>query len=64
MEVPRLEVQLELQLIVYTAAMAALDLSRICDLYQSSQQCWILNPLSDARVIPHLHAAYVGFFTH
>ena len=26
------------------------DLSRVCDLHYSSQQYWILNPLSEARV--------------
>ena len=25
------------------------DLNRVCDLHHSSQQCWILNPLSKAR---------------
>ena len=49
MEVPRLEVDLELQLPAYTTATATSDLSRICNLYYSSQQRWILNPLSKAR---------------
>ena len=39
MEVPRLRVKLELQL----------DPSLVCDLYHSSRQCRILNPLSKAR---------------
>ena len=48
-EVPRLGLKLELQLPAYTTATAMLDPSRVCDLYHSSQQCWILNPLSEAR---------------
>ena len=47
-EVPRLGVELELQLLVYTTATAAWDPSRICDLCYSSWQCQILNPLSTA----------------
>ena len=46
-EVPRLEVEFELHLPAYTTAMQ--DLSCVCDLHYSSQQCWILNPLSEAR---------------
>ena len=49
MEVPRLEVQLELQLPAYTTATATPDLSRVFDLHHSSWQHWILNPLSGAR---------------
>ena len=50
MEVPRLGVKLELQLLVYTAATAMQDLKRVCDLHHSSQPCLILiNPLSEAR---------------
>ena len=48
-EVPRLGVEWELQLLAYTTATATLDLSRICNLYHSSQQCQILNPLIEAR---------------
>ena len=33
----------------YTTATEMLDLSRICDLCCSLRQCWILNPLSEAR---------------
>ena len=36
MEIPRLAVELELQLPAYTTAIAVLDLSRICDLHHSS----------------------------
>ena len=48
MEVPRLGVELELQLPAYTTATAMPDPSRSCNLHHSSQQCWILNPLSKA----------------
>ena len=49
MEVPRLEVKLELQLLAYTTATAVPDTSGICDLHHSSQQCQILNTLSKVR---------------
>ena len=48
-DVPRLKVGLELQLPTYTTATAIPDPICICDLHHSSQQCWILNPLSEAR---------------
>ena len=48
-EVPRLGSELELQLLAYTIATAAWDPSHVCDLHNSSQQCQILNPLSEAR---------------
>ena len=46
-EIPRLEVESELQLPAYITATATEDPSCICDLYHSSQQCWIYNPLSE-----------------
>ena len=49
MEAPRLGVKLELQLPVYTTATATWDPSSICDLHHSSQQRWVLNPLSETR---------------
>ena len=49
MEAPRLGVELELQLLAYTTATAMQDLSPVCYLQHSSQQCWILNLLSEAR---------------
>ena len=49
MEVPRLGVKSELQLLAYTAARAIPNLSCVCDLHYSSQQRLILNPLSEAR---------------
>ena len=45
---PGLGVEVELQLPVYTTATATQDLSHTCDLCRSSQQCGILNPLSEA----------------
>ena len=47
MEVPRLGVESELQLLVWTTA--TWDLSHIYNLNHSSGQCWILNSLSEAR---------------
>ena len=49
MDVPRLGVESELQLLAYTTATATLDLSCVFDLYHSSQHLPILNPLSKAR---------------
>ena len=49
MKVPWLGVESELQLLAYTTATATQDLSHVWDLYHSSQQRRILNPLSKAR---------------
>ena len=49
MEVPRLGVKSELLLPAYTTATAMPGPSRFCNLHHSSQQCQILNPLSEAR---------------
>ena len=49
MEVPRLVIKSELQLLAYPTATATRDLSHICNLHHSSRQCWILNPLSRSR---------------
>ena len=49
MEVPRLWVESELQLLAYATATATWDLSLTCNLHHHSQQHWILNPLSEAR---------------
>ena len=54
MEVPRLGVKSELQLLAYTAATAMSDPSCVFDLHHSSQQCQILNPLSEARDGTHI----------
>ena len=47
MEVRKLGIESELQLLAYTTATATRDLS--CDLHYSSQQHRILDPLSKAR---------------
>ena len=49
MEVPRLGIELELQLPAYPTDTATLDLSHIWDLHLNLHQCWILNPLIEAR---------------
>ena len=49
MEFPRLGVKLELQLPACATATAMRDLSSVCDLYHSSWDCRILNPLSETR---------------
>ena len=45
----RIGVELELQLPANTTATAMQDLSCICNPHHSSEQCRILNPLSEAR---------------
>ena len=54
MEVPRLGLELELQLLAYTIAIATWDLSGVCNLYHSSWQHQILNPLSKIRDQTHV----------
>ena len=54
MEVLRVGVELELQLLAHATATAKQDLSRICNLYHRSQQCCILNALSKARDQTHV----------
>ena len=49
MEVPKLGVESDLQLLAYTTATAMPDLSQVCNLLHSSQQHRILDPLSEAR---------------
>ena len=49
MEVPRLEIESELQFLAYTTAIATQDQSRLYELHHSLQQYRILNPLSEAR---------------
>ena len=63
MEVPRLEVQSELQLPIYTTATARQDPSQVCDLHHNSQQCWILKPMSKARIKPESLCILVRFIT-
>ena len=54
MEVPRLGVELELQLLAYTTATATLDLSHICDRVCNLGQRWIRNPMCEARDRTHV----------
>ena len=49
MDVPRLGVESELQLLAYVTATAVWDLSHVCGLHYSSWQRQILNPQSRAR---------------
>ena len=49
MEVPRLAVESELQLLAYATATVTLDLSHICDRHHNSWQHQILNPLREAK---------------
>ena len=53
MEVPRIEVESELQLLAYAIDTAMGDPSHVCDLHKSSQQHRILNLLSKARSRNH-----------
>ena len=54
-EVPRLGVELELQLPAHTTATAMPDLSCVCDLHHSSWQRRILNPLTERGQGSNLH---------
>ena len=54
MEVPRVGVELELQLPACATATAKPDLSRVCNLYHSSRQRRILNPLGETRDRTHI----------
>ena len=49
MEISRLGIKSELQLLASSTAIETRDLSLVCDLHHSSWQCWILNPLIEAR---------------
>ena len=56
LEVARLGVELELQVLAYATATATAmhGPSCICNLCPSLRQCWILNPLSEARDQTHI----------
>ena len=49
MDVPRLGVESELQLLAFAIATAMWDPSHTYHLHHSLWQCWIPNPLSKAR---------------
>ena len=61
MEVPRLGVELKLQLLSYATATATPDISHVCDLHRSLQQCQILNRLSEVRDRTHILQIPVRF---
>ena len=54
MEVSRLGVKSELQLLAYASDTAMWDPNHVCDLHHSSQQRWILHPLSKAKDRTHI----------
>ena len=54
MEVPRLGVESEMQLLAYTTATVTLDQRCVCDLCRSLWQHEILNQLSEARDRTHI----------
>ena len=49
MDIPRLGAESELQLPAYATATALPDPSHLCNPHCSLPQCWILNPLSQAK---------------
>ena len=61
MEVPRLGVESELQLLAYATATVMWDLSRVSDPHHSSWQHQILNPLSKAGIEPATSWFLAGF---
>ena len=60
MEVPRLGVESELQLLASATDIATSDRSHICDLHHSSWQHWILYPPSEAGMEPASSWILVG----
>ena len=54
MEVPRIGVESELQLLAYTTATATQDLSHVCNLHHSSWQRRMLNLLSGPKDRAHI----------
>ena len=56
MDVPKLGVESELQLLAYATAIATAtqDLSRVCNLCRSLWQRQIVNPLNEARNRTHI----------
>ena len=63
MEVSRLGVKSELQLLAYTTATATPHLSHVCDLHASSRQRWILNPWVRPGIKPMLSWILARFLT-
>ena len=54
MEVPKLGVESELQLLAYSTATVTPDPSQVCDLHHSSGERWLLNALIEARDWTHI----------
>ena len=54
MEAPKRGVESELQVPAYTTATATQDPSHVFNLHQSSRQCQIPNPLSEAGDQTHI----------
>ena len=63
MAVPRLGVELELQLLAYTIDTATQDPSRVCNLHHNSWQHHILNPLATSGFKPSSSWILVRFVT-
>ena len=63
MEVPRLGVKLELQVLTHTTVTATPGPRGVCDLHHSSWQCWILNSLSEVGIKPATSWILVGLIT-
>ena len=63
LDVPRLGVESELQLLAYTTATATQNPSCIFELHHSSLQCQICNPLNGARDPSETSCILVGFVT-
>ena len=61
MKVPRLGIELKLQLPAYDTAIAMQDPSHICDLHHNSKQCWILNHWARPGIGPTSSWILVGF---
>ena len=49
MDIPRLGAESQLQLPAHGTATAMPNLSLVCNIHYGSWQCWILNPLREAR---------------
>ena len=64
MEVPKLEVKLELQLRAYSTAIATQDLSHICNLCLSLWQYQLLNPLRRLGIKPASSQRLCRFLSH
>ena len=63
MEVPRLGVESEMQLLAYTIATLMPDLRCVYNLCCSLWQRWTLNPLSKARDLTLILMDTIGFLT-